>query len=253
MRHLLGLSGGKDSAALALYMKDKVPNMEYYFCDTHVELPETYAYLKKLETKLGKKIKVLTSGGFDYWLSKKNGFLPSVRARWCTKKLKILPFQKYVGSDNVISYIGLRADENRANYIVTKPNIQTVYPFMTDGLEKKDILKIIEKNGIGMPDYYTWRSRSGCYFCFFQRKIEWVRLYEIHPDLFEKAIEYEKKPYKNAKIHTWSSKESLLELIARKEQIISNYEKKIKRKKLQNEQLDLFDEPNDDFCYICHL
>ncbi|PQP32892.1 phosphoadenosine phosphosulfate reductase, partial [Desulfobacteraceae bacterium SEEP-SAG10] len=45
VRHIMGLSGGKDSTALALYLKDKVPDIEYFFCDTHKELPETYAYL----------------------------------------------------------------------------------------------------------------------------------------------------------------------------------------------------------------
>ena len=29
IRHILGLSGGKDSSALAIYMRDKVPEMEY--------------------------------------------------------------------------------------------------------------------------------------------------------------------------------------------------------------------------------
>lgn len=28
MRHVLGISGGKDSAALAIYMKDKYPSLE---------------------------------------------------------------------------------------------------------------------------------------------------------------------------------------------------------------------------------
>ena len=28
------------------------------------------------------------------------------------------------------------------------------------------------------------RSRSGCFFCFYQQKIEWVWLYEQHPDRF---------------------------------------------------------------------
>ena len=28
-RHILGLSGGKDSSALAIYMRDKVPEMMY--------------------------------------------------------------------------------------------------------------------------------------------------------------------------------------------------------------------------------
>ena len=38
-RHILGLSGGKDSSALAIYLRDRVPQMEYVFCDTGKELP----------------------------------------------------------------------------------------------------------------------------------------------------------------------------------------------------------------------
>jgi len=40
VRHILALSGGKDSSALAVFMKDKVPQMEYVFCDTGDELAE---------------------------------------------------------------------------------------------------------------------------------------------------------------------------------------------------------------------
>ena len=40
IRHILGLSGGKDSSALVVYMRDKVPEMEYAFCDTGKESPE---------------------------------------------------------------------------------------------------------------------------------------------------------------------------------------------------------------------
>ena len=40
VRHILALSGGKDSSALAVFMKDKVPDMEYVFCDTCEELRE---------------------------------------------------------------------------------------------------------------------------------------------------------------------------------------------------------------------
>ena len=56
IRHILGLSGGKDSSALAIYMRDKVPEMEYAFCDTGKELPETYEFLDRLEAFLGEKI-----------------------------------------------------------------------------------------------------------------------------------------------------------------------------------------------------
>ena len=56
IRRLLGLSGGKDSSALAVYMRDRVPDMEYFFSDTGKELPETYEFLDRLEVFLGKPI-----------------------------------------------------------------------------------------------------------------------------------------------------------------------------------------------------
>lgn len=69
--HVLGISGGKDSAALAVFMRDRVPQMEYFFCDTGAELPETYEYLLKLESFLGKPITRLNSGRpFEHWLAR---------------------------------------------------------------------------------------------------------------------------------------------------------------------------------------
>ena len=49
VRHVLSLSGGKDSSALAIYLRDRIETLEYVFCDTEKELPETYKYLEKYE------------------------------------------------------------------------------------------------------------------------------------------------------------------------------------------------------------
>ena len=61
--HILTLSGGKDSAALALYIKDNYPDIhekvQYCFCDTELEVPEVYEYLNKLEIFLNKPISYL--------------------------------------------------------------------------------------------------------------------------------------------------------------------------------------------------
>jgi len=65
---------------------------------------------------------------------------------------------------------------------------------------------------VGLPKYYDWRSRSGCTFCFFQQKIEWVRLRERHPDRFEEAKRYEKNALEHGSPFTWSDRESLTEL-----------------------------------------
>ncbi len=319
VRHVLGISGGKDSAALAIYMRDKYPHLdiEYYTCDTGKELEETYQLIKNLENYLGKKIKLLQAASgsnedpFDHYLKMYGGYLPSSNARWCTKKLKLEPFEKFVGDEDVISYVGIRGDEEREGYISRKPNIQSIFPFrkniwsedviskvlansnsrqvldiytsiafgpksahfiellgqpvstnhiqshklnllldantkefnalvfsflkttnyplakedsfaLTDNediLVRDDIFRILKESGVGVPEYYNKvdfevngktgqyaRSRSGCYFCFFQQKIEWIWLYEQHPERFALAQNYEKDGY------TWCQDESLAEL-----------------------------------------
>jgi 3'-phosphoadenosine 5'-phosphosulfate sulfotransferase (PAPS reductase)/FAD synthetase len=214
IRHVLSLSGGKDSAALAIYMRDRVSNMEYIFHDTEKELPETYEYLGRLESVLGKPIvRTSPTDSFDHWLSVYGGMLPSNHRRWCTRMLKLRPFENYVGDDKVMNYVGLRADEPRTGYISTKPNITAVYPFRDDGLVLTDIHRILEESGLGLPTYTRWgRSRSGCYFCFYQQKIEWVRLKETHPDLFERAKQYELQSLQQGVRFTWGVSESLAEL-----------------------------------------
>ena len=326
VKHILGISGGKDSAALAIYLNGLYPemNVEYYTSDTGRELDETYQLIERLESHMGKTIKKLDSvdltnisdkNAFDHFLSLYGGYLPSSTSRWCTKKLKLEPFENYVGDEPTISYVGIRGDEDRDGYISKKQTVQSIFPFRkniwsedvnrlvlanstinqikglyesvcssdkleailkyvtepisgTFNLKKKlnalidldvvsynkvvfeflkgtdypvgklehfplvnnrdnlvieDIFKILEDSGVGVPAYYTpmeyqveingeikkgtySRSRSGCFFCFYQQKIEWVWLYETHNDLFMAAIEYEKEGY------SWMDSETLEDL-----------------------------------------
>ena len=79
-RHVLGLSGGRDSAALAVYMRQNYPELaiDYFFTDTGKELPEVYEFLVKLEGFLGQPILRLNPDrDFDFWLRQYNNFLPS--------------------------------------------------------------------------------------------------------------------------------------------------------------------------------
>ena len=293
-RHIVALSGGKDSSALALYLRDpkrwqralgkvdaaprKPPeNIEYVFCDTGTELEETYDYLDQLEAKLGKPIERLRANvppsadgdddktPFDHYLELYGGFLPSANMRWCTRNLKIKPFERYIGDDPVINYVGIRADEDREGYISTKDNIESQFPFKEDGLDKRDVYRILEESGVGRPDYYDWRSRSGCYFCFFQRKSEWVGLKENHPELYEKAKEYEKTDADNGERFTWDAAESLDELedpnrIAdikertekRRQRLVEQRSNKtLMEQFFEDEVRDLEDDGKG--CNICHL
>ena len=213
-RHILGISGGKDSAALAVHLRDRVPDMEYVFCDTGKELKETYEFIDKLEAYLNAHVIRLPkelpgyseSYDFDHFVELFNGYLPSPSNRWCTKNLKLGPFEHYIGNDTVKNYVGIRADEARVGYISTKPNVETIFPFIEDGIDKDGVLRILEDAGIGLPNYYSWRSRSGCYFCFYQSKKEWLGLRDRHPELYEKAKDYEKEGY------TWREDLSLTEM-----------------------------------------
>jgi len=262
-RHILSLSGGKDSTALAVYLRDRVPNLEYVFCDTGKELPETYDYLNKVEAYLGKPIVRLNSDfSFDHWIQVFAGYLPSAQMRWCTKNLKLKPFERYVGDDLAYSYIGIRADEDRSGYISHKPNLLPRYPFKEDGITKEDVFRILDESGLGLPSYYEWRTRSGCYFCFFQRKAEWVGLKEQHPELFELAKTYEKLNPVTGERYTWAQSESLEELAERSDEIKANYKKALQREAVRKSNrplIELFDDAHDDqgdneqACLICDL
>jgi 3'-phosphoadenosine 5'-phosphosulfate sulfotransferase (PAPS reductase)/FAD synthetase len=264
VRHILSLSGGKDSAALAVYMRDRVPQMEYIFHDTDKELPETLEYLDRLEALLGKKITRTTpERSFDDWLEIYGGVIPSNHRRWCTRMLKLRPFEKYVGEEPVFNYVGIRADEDREGYISHKPNITPVFPFRDDGLVYADIVRILEESGLGLPKYTDWgRTRSGCFFCFYQQKIEWVRLKEKYPHLFEQAKAYEYANKLNGNPFYWSGNESLKELEhpERMEEIKRNWEKSRAHKRKTGGksllhilgQLEDEDEPREG-CLICQL
>ncbi len=219
IRHVLGLSGGKDSAALAIYMRDKVPEMEYFFTDTGEELTEVYEYIARLEDFLGKKIHRLEpEKNFSHYLYM-HQMLPSRKIRWCTVSMKIQPFERFIGGDNAISYIGIRADEDdRKGYLSTKKNITPVFPFIEAGIDKPEVFRILKDSGVGIPEYYNWRSRSGCTFCFYQRKDEWLGLAKFHPDKFKEADKYEQDIITHVNKHggnyfTWHERGTLRQLL----------------------------------------
>lgn len=241
-RHVLGLSGGRDSAALAVHMAQTRSDieLEYFFTDTGKELPEVYEYLGRLEGFLGKPIERLNPDrDFDFWLRQYKSFLPSPRTRWCTRQLKIRPFEQWLwpaldDGDEVVSYVAIRSDENyREGYSSTHPNLSVLLPFRDEGIDKAGVIDILEASGLGLPSYYEWRSRSGCTFCFFQQKIEWVRLMERHPESFEEAKSYEKNAIEHGSPFTWSQGESLEELARpeRVEQIRDEHRKRLERAK----------------------
>lgn len=271
--HVLGLSGGRDSAALAVYMRQHHPDIciEYFFTDTGKELPEVYEYLGRLEGFLGQRIRKLNPDrDFDFWLKQYNDFLPSAQTRWCTRQLKLRPFEQWLRpllkeGRRIYSYVAIRSDEEyREGYSSKDENLIIKLPFKDAGIDKAGVLDILEGAGLGLPQYYAWRTRSGCTFCFFQQKIEWVRLMERHPEAFEEAKAYEKNAVDHGSPFTWSQGESLDELSRpeRIQQIIEDHELRLSKQKgksqpnplrFNSEPLDIDDlYGNAKVCLACH-
>ena len=265
VKHVLGLSGGKDSAALAIYMHDNYPELdiEYFFTDTGHELPEVYDFLEKMQNDLGIEVQMLGENqretrpdfkkDFKYWLKQYNNFLPSAQQRWCTIQMKLKPFEDWVkpyldDGYEIVSYVGIRADEPyREGYVPTEKFLKVKMPFVEDNLTKQDIINILNDSGLGLPAYYDWRSRSGCTFCFYQRKIEWVKLKEKYPEAFEEAKSYEKHLNENAsgEKYYWLGMDtplSTLEDPERIEEIKRNHEKALKRFEKKRRRNALYDE-----------
>ena len=251
-RHVLGLSGGRDSAALAIFMREHAPELdiEYFFTDTGKELPEVYDFLRRLEGFLGKEIVRLNADrDFDYWFREYKMFLPSPRTRWCTKNLKIRPFEAWVSETlkaggKVVTYVAIRADEDRLGFVSHNSALKVEFPFIEHEIDKAGVIRLLEDSGLGLPDYYKWRSRSGCTFCFFQQKIEWVRLIRVHPEAFEEAKSYEKTALNSGSPYTWSQGESLEDL-SRPERIAeieADYERRVEREKQLRRRNPLIDD-----------
>lgn len=241
-RHIIPLSGGKDSTALAVHLLQNHPrhSFELLFTDTGAELFETYDYLERFEAIMGVRIHRVTAldmlgirakgerTPFDVVLNEYyGGFLPSPQARWCTRMLKIRPFEAFIGDDRAYSYIAIRADEKRDGYqssrkpvlLSERANIVPVYPLKDANIGLDGVKDLLEESGLGLPRYYAWRSRSGCYFCFYQQIGEWQALKERHPDLYERAKAYEKS--EGGRRYTWAQGRSLVDVerLARRHEI----------------------------------
>ncbi len=176
-------------------MRDRVPEMEYFFCDTGRELPETYEYLQRLEAVLGKPIARLNAErDFDHWLQ--------VYGARCRQPADALVHeepedQAARGVDrrrrDRSRYVGIRADENRDGYVSHKPNITAVFPFKEDGIDKDDILRILDEAGVGLPTTTSGGPGRAASSASSSASTNGLRLADEHPDLFEQAVAYEDK------------------------------------------------------------
>jgi hypothetical protein len=208
-KHIIGLSGGKDSTALALRLMEIEPRDYEFICTpTGNELPAMAAHWEKLERMLGKPLTRITAGTDLLGLIEKMEMLPNFRARWCTRILKIEPTIEYMQSlpPGSVMYVGLRADEEERTGIFGE-DLQIDFPMRRWGWGESDVWAYLAKRGVTIP------NRSDCAFCYGQRLGEWYALYNKHPEIYwhGASLEFHRgHTFRSPKRDTWPA--SLYEL-----------------------------------------
>lgn len=186
---IASVSGGKDSTALMLALREaELPHLRV-FADTGWEAPETYRYLDLLRERLGPIDVVGVEGGMRARAMYRASF-PGRMQRWCTQELKIDPLRAY--HDDVIartgvetaSCLGIRAAESESRSRMAEVEDEPTGPRLWGGWIWRpllrwtidDVIEIHKRHGVPMnPLYHQGFDRVGCFPCIFARKEE-IRL-----------------------------------------------------------------------------
>lgn len=209
IKHVVALSGGKDSTALALRLAETEPRDYEYICNsTGNELPELFDHLKRMEELLGKPIKRVGYRTDLYGLIDEVKMLPNFRARFCTRVLKIEPTIEYFESlpAGSVLYVGLRADEEERKGLYGE-DIVVRFPMREWGWSESDVWKYLDTKGVNIP------KRTDCAVCPYQRLGEWRDLWQNYPEEYARGIAAEEKyghTFRSAGRDTWPA--SLKEL-----------------------------------------
>lgn len=192
LRLVLSISGGKDSSASALALREAGLDFRMVFADTGWEAPETYEHLDYLRTKLGPIDVVAVPGGMVEKIRKRAGF-PARMQRWCTRELKLQPLREYhdrieASEGETVCVVGVRAAESEARKklpeLEDEPPGNRSWggwvwrPILRWSVE--DVIRIHNRHGLRLnPLYLGGHDRVGCYPCIFARKEE-IRLIAQH-------------------------------------------------------------------------
>lgn len=184
--HVVALSGGKDSTAMALSLKERHPEIDYtYVCTpTGNELPAMFQHWANLREMLGGTFIPIMGGTLEGLIEKQEA-LPNWRQRWCTRMLKIEPYAAWLlqqsrAHERIVSYVGIRADEEeREGGDYSKiDGIEMRFPMREWGWGISEVLNYLEQKNVVIPE------RTDCAWCFFQTLGEWWVLWKEHPDLY---------------------------------------------------------------------
>lgn len=191
-------SGGKDSLATLLLVRDAIKQFEILFADTGLEFTETIENVREVTNELSLPLKTHSSGG-SFWQAIDNFGPPTVEARWCCKVCKLGAITQII-EDNYengcLTFVGQRKYESeiRANseHIWRNPWVgnQIAATPIQNWTALHVWLYLFWKKAEYNPLYEQGFDRIGCWLCPSASMADFSRLSEIHPELSEKLEKY---------------------------------------------------------------
>lgn len=198
LTHLVSFSGGKDSAALLLMMKERGLQVdEIVFFDTGWEWPEVYEVVVKVEELIHQKITWLKPDkSFEWYMYEKpckigkgKGW-PRFNLRWCTG-LKQDTTRSFMRDKRpYVNYLGITADEH---YRIRKSHSNAAYPLVEWGITERECLRYCNKKGLDYGNLYRYMNSTSCWCCPLQPLNALRSLYRHFPDLWSKLLEMQKR------------------------------------------------------------
>lgn len=176
------VSGGKDSAAMSLYLTELGIEHRRVFMDTGWEHEATYDYLRGELTRVLGPIEEIRATEQMEELVRRKGMFPSRQRRFCTTELKIKPMRIYLDAvePEALNVIGIRAEESAARAKLpawewsSEFDCEVWRPLLDWKLDQ--VIEIHKRHGLRPnPLYLMGASRVGCWPCIMARKGE-IRL-----------------------------------------------------------------------------
>jgi len=211
------VSGGKDSTAMVLYLKEQdLPNeIHYVWANTVWEAPDVYDYIETtLKPLCGENFHEVRNSKYPNGmvdLVKHKGAFPFRRGRFCTENLKTKPIANWIKSELAlppdklcINAVGIRAAESKARSqmleyepgsplgkglvsMTWRPLIHYTWP---------DISGLHRRAGIKPCDLYLQKNavkRIGCFPCIMSSKAEIRKIATEYPEIIDKIEVLEKE------------------------------------------------------------
>ena len=188
---MISFGAGVNSVAMTIMLVEDGWRGPIVFADTGSEWPETYCYLRYFESEWlkprGLGVTVLSPG--SEWHQKERDcsledyckrwdILPLLSTRWCSVRWKREPVHAWAAAHEFdVQLLGISADEPRR----IREDTGVRYPLYDEDITRRECQRIVQRAGLEVP------TKSGCFFCPGQALVDWRRLYNEHPELYERA------------------------------------------------------------------